>query len=137
MFSAETFDSCQGHPDQQSVYHYHQISDCVYGDTNFEFIGVALDGHPIYGPKNRGGVELTSDDLDECHGMILNRSGLYINVNWVKFVFNADVFQGGTCTTQRATSRTSSAASAVTRARDCAQVPPESDQNTTHNEKSE
>ena len=39
-----------------------------------DFIGVALDGHPIYGPRNRRGVELTSSSsaLDECHGMYLN-----------------------------------------------------------------
>ena len=73
-FEAEVFDQCDGHPDQRGRYHYHQISSCVYGGSNMDFIGVALDGHPIYGPKNRRGVELTSSSsaLDECHGMYLN-----------------------------------------------------------------
>uniref|UniRef100_A0A8W8LUG9 Uncharacterized protein n=1 Tax=Magallana gigas TaxID=29159 RepID=A0A8W8LUG9_MAGGI len=49
---AETFDSCDG---------------------------VALDGYPIYGPlaswHNGGGSNLTTDDLDKCHGS--NSSGSY------------------------------------------------------------
>ena len=29
---------------------------------------MALDGFPIYGPNDENGVELTTADLDECHG---------------------------------------------------------------------
>jgi len=35
-------------------------------------IGVALDGFPIYGPKDENGRTLTSADLDECHGRLVN-----------------------------------------------------------------
>ena len=33
------------------MYHYHQTPICVYSEGNDEFIGVALDGYPIYGIK--------------------------------------------------------------------------------------
>lgn len=45
-------------------------------DTEDEFLGVAMDGHPIYGPKASDRTELlTSADLDECHGRLV--SGVY------------------------------------------------------------
>lgn len=46
------------------------IAACV-GDitTDDEFIGIAIDGNPIYGPKASDKTELlTSADLDACHG---------------------------------------------------------------------
>lgn len=43
------------------------------------FSGVALDGYPIYGPlaswHNGGASNLTTSDLDKCHGS--NSSGSY------------------------------------------------------------
>ena len=30
--------------------------------------GIALDGFPIYGPIDEDGKQLTSRELDECHG---------------------------------------------------------------------
>ena len=75
----ETFDSCDGHPTDRGVYHYHkQPSSCVFSIVDGEpspFIGVALDGFPIYGPNDENGNTLTSADLDECHGRYVN--GLY------------------------------------------------------------
>ena len=44
-------DSCDGHPSPNGHYHYHQMSGCVHNNTNNEFMGVALDGFPIYGIK--------------------------------------------------------------------------------------
>lgn len=48
----------------------------VQGST---FSGVALDGYPIYGPlaswHNGGASNLTTSDLDKCHGS--NSSGSY------------------------------------------------------------
>lgn len=74
---AETFDRCDGHADRRGTYHYHKIPDsCLYRGDVDEFIGVALDGFPIYGPKVSYQVtDLTSLDLDRCHGT--NRSGQY------------------------------------------------------------
>jgi len=68
----EIQDQCQGHPQVSGVYHYHSISSCVI-DTPDEtghsaLVGYALDGFGIYGKKGEHGEELTSADLDECHG---------------------------------------------------------------------
>ena len=47
-------------------------------ETVDEFIGVALDGNPIYGPKASDKTELlTSADLDECHGRFVNEEYRY------------------------------------------------------------
>ena len=75
--AAETFDSCDGHSDNRGRYHYHKIPDsCLYRGDVDEFIGVALDGYPIYGPRvSYQSALLTSNDLDNCHGT--NRSGRY------------------------------------------------------------
>ncbi|XP_052076500.1 uncharacterized protein LOC127714481 [Mytilus californianus] len=75
----ETFDSCDGHPTNTGSYHYHKIPDsCLYKGEIDEFIGVALDGFPIYGP-NASDVNslLTSTDLDECHGREVNGAYRY------------------------------------------------------------
>lgn len=68
----EVQDSCQGHPQIQSVYHYHSISDCLgdneSGDGHSPLLGYALDGFGIYGHHGTDGEILTNADLDECHG---------------------------------------------------------------------
>ncbi|KAI8491607.1 hypothetical protein Bbelb_308070 [Branchiostoma belcheri] len=37
-----------------------------------DIVGVAFDGFPIYGPRTEDGVTLTSADLDECHGRLVD-----------------------------------------------------------------
>eukprot|EP00794_Sanderia_malayensis_P008617 gene8617-9547_t len=60
---------CNGHPAPMGEYHYHQLPSCIYNGTADEFIGVALDGYPIYGPNVSDlAREITTADLDECHG---------------------------------------------------------------------
>ena len=71
----ETQDSCQGHPQEGSVYHYHNVSRCVLealdaGTGPSKLVGYAVDGFGIYGPRDENGEELSSDDLDECHGRV-------------------------------------------------------------------
>lgn len=69
----EVFDVCEGHPDAQGGYHYHHGTPCIEdGDENehSSLVGYALDGLGIYGPRDSGGVLLTNDDLDECHGHV-------------------------------------------------------------------
>ncbi|XP_063414316.1 uncharacterized protein LOC134696434 [Mytilus trossulus] len=75
----ETFDSCDGHPTNTGSYHYHKIPDsCLYKGEVDEFIGVALDGFPIYGPNaSDANSLLTSTDLDECHGREVNGAYRY------------------------------------------------------------
>lgn len=68
----EVQDSCGGHPQMQSVYHYHSIPSCLTAGESTKkpsgLVGYALDGYPIYGPRGAGGELLTNNDLDACHG---------------------------------------------------------------------
>jgi hypothetical protein len=68
----ETQDSCQGHPQRSGVYHYHSLTTCLedrrLADGHSALVGYALDGFGIFGRHGEGGRELTSADLDECHG---------------------------------------------------------------------
>ena len=67
----EKFDKCDGHADQTGTYHYHQIPSCLLNITIWDqFMGVAFDGYPIYGPIDETGRNLTRGDLDFCHGRI-------------------------------------------------------------------
>ena len=70
--AALPLDQCWGHPifDQ---YHYHGYSWKCFpnqGDENQHspLFGYALDGFGVFGPRGDGGVLLTNEDLDVCHG---------------------------------------------------------------------
>lgn len=64
----EVQDLCDGHPQGNAQYHYHNGSPCIpNGDTN-KHVGWALDGFPILGKKDANGEWLTNADLDTCHG---------------------------------------------------------------------
>jgi len=68
----EVQDACGGHPQKESVYHYHSIPACLTAGESTKkpsgLVGYALDGYPIYGPRGAGGRLLTNEDLDACHG---------------------------------------------------------------------
>lgn len=64
----EVQDSCHGHPDPSSAYHYHSGTPCM-GSKFDEVIGWALDGYPITGNLVSPGSELSTPDLDVCHGI--------------------------------------------------------------------
>ncbi|XP_062620261.1 uncharacterized protein LOC134281839 [Saccostrea cucullata] len=85
--NAETFDTCDGHATNTGEYHYHKIPGCIYNKGVDEFIGVALDGYPIYGPlaswHNSGNTNLTTSDLDKCHGSDASGSyRYYMTYDW-------------------------------------------------------
>ncbi len=63
-----TFDQYEGHPAQKGDYHYH-IEPTWLTETlgNDAFLGLLLDGFPVYGPVENGKT-LTNDDLDDYHG---------------------------------------------------------------------
>lgn len=65
----EIQDGCDGHPQQEGVYHYHTLSSCIKDVSVHTVIGYALDGFPITGPDITQGNVLTTSDLDECHGI--------------------------------------------------------------------
>ncbi len=66
----EAQDNCDGHPQNKGEYHYHTLSRCITDAAVSTVIGFALDGFPITGPKLGVGNILTTDDLDECHGIV-------------------------------------------------------------------
>lgn len=70
--AALPMDRCWGHP-YQTQYHYHGYSWKCFPNQGEEgqhspLFGYALDGFGVYGPRGEGGVPVTNDDLDECHG---------------------------------------------------------------------
>jgi hypothetical protein len=71
----EVQDACNGHPQQQGQYHYHNYSNCLQDDAgkrgqHSDLVGYAADGFGIYGTKGENGNELTNDHLDACHGHV-------------------------------------------------------------------
>jgi hypothetical protein len=70
----EIQDLCNGHPERNGRYHYHDWSPCLSRDAQGkpyaydEPVGWMLDGHPILGPYDAAGRAYTNEDLDECHG---------------------------------------------------------------------
>ncbi|MGD8380242.1 MAG: YHYH protein, partial [Gammaproteobacteria bacterium] len=64
----EIQDKCDGHPQANSQYHYHNASPCIPGVDTDQVVGWSLDGFPILGKRDGKGVELTDADLDACHG---------------------------------------------------------------------
>ncbi|HJU13232.1 MAG TPA: YHYH protein [Candidatus Nitrosotalea sp.] len=96
----EAQDSCNGHPQNTGEYHYHSLSAC-FKDTNEKTVlGYALDGFPITGPQVSTGKYLTTDDLDECHGITseINENGksvvTYHYVMTYDFPYSASCFRG-------------------------------------------
>ena len=59
-----SFDRCQGHPTGRSAYHYHSEPWSISSD-DAAFIGVILDGYPVYGRRDADG---TLPALDSAGG---------------------------------------------------------------------
>ncbi|MBI5842830.1 MAG: YHYH protein [Chloroflexi bacterium] len=66
----ELQDNCQGHPQMDGAYHYHTLTDCVEdeGTGHSSLVGYALDGSGIFGYRGEDGSDMTTAELDECHG---------------------------------------------------------------------
>lgn len=66
----EIQDRCQGHPERNGTYHYHNLSTCLKdeGTKHSALLGYALDGFGIFGHRGETGKELRNSDLDACHG---------------------------------------------------------------------
>ncbi len=67
----EIVDEFGGHP-AMSDYHYHFIPERLdnesLDDGHSGLVGYINDGFPIYGYRGQGGVQMSNDDLDLCHG---------------------------------------------------------------------
>ncbi len=96
----EMQDSCDGHPHQGGMYHYHSLSSCIASTTVTNIIGWAFDGFPITGPEISPNRYLTTADLDECHGItspvMLNGSlvNMYHYVMTQDFPYSVSCFRG-------------------------------------------
>ncbi len=66
----EVQDVCDGHPQQESTYHYHDIPSCIQDAAtgSSTVVGFAYDGFPIVVERDAAGNLPTNSDLDECHG---------------------------------------------------------------------
>ena len=96
----EVQDSCDGHPQESGEYHYHSLSRCITDIHETTVIGYALDGFPITGPVLPNGNYLTTNDLDECHGItseiVLDgkKTTTYHYVMTEDFPYSASCFRG-------------------------------------------
>lgn len=63
-----SFDRYNGHPAPSNQYHYHFEPTWITSTSKSRLIGVLLDGFPVYGPQDAGGV--TPANLDVCNGHV-------------------------------------------------------------------
>lgn len=66
----EEQDLCQGHPQQQGQYHYHEVPTCLRDNAtgSSTVVGWANDGYPIVVERDTAGNLPNNGDLDACHG---------------------------------------------------------------------
>jgi hypothetical protein len=66
----ETQDQCDGHPQQASLYHYHDVPSCILAAATgpSTVVGFASDGYPIVVERDASRNLPTDADLDRCHG---------------------------------------------------------------------
>jgi hypothetical protein len=66
----ETQDLCEGHPQQSSSYHYHNVPSCLFDAAQgaSTVVGFAFDGFPIVVERDAEGNLPANANLDECHG---------------------------------------------------------------------
>jgi hypothetical protein len=123
-YAAEMVDACLAHPQANGVYHYHMASGCAvsppsgnistcsaitacssdiasYSLTLFPssakkltVIGIAKDGHVIYGPYLSNGKLITSG-VDICNGMFYDSAGNYAYFATTKFPYITGCFGPG------------------------------------------
>ena len=63
-----SFDQYGGHPQQQGQYHYHvEPTSLTARHGEDAFLGLLLDGFPVYGPMENGQL-VTESELDIYHG---------------------------------------------------------------------
>ena len=94
--AVEKVDLCLGHPQAAGIYHYHSLSPCIADPTSqsvnpcnakngcndfaehsvtgykreLMVIGIAKDGHVMYGPYLSNGEEAGQAGLDVCNGAV-------------------------------------------------------------------
>lgn len=66
---SDHFDWCQGHPQMTGMYHHHSEPWSITHDDD-AFVGVLLDGYPLYGRKDSDGTYPTDLDSNGGHTKI-------------------------------------------------------------------
>ena len=97
-------DQCDGHPQQQGIYHHHNIPSCILakasGANTSTLVGYAYDGFGIYVERDKNGKMLTSANLDECHGRISkvmwdgNLVEMYHYVGTLEYPYTVGCYKG-------------------------------------------
>ncbi len=65
----EIQDACGGSSDPHGAYHRYMPSACLpHMLENNALVGYAIDGFGVFSPYDANGRELTTADLDQCHG---------------------------------------------------------------------
>jgi hypothetical protein len=65
----EMQDQCGGMSGPNNMYHRYTPSNCIpHIHKNNALVGYALDGFGLFSPYDENGKELTTKDLDVCHG---------------------------------------------------------------------
>jgi hypothetical protein len=97
----EMQDQCSGMSAPNGMYHRYLPSDCLpHARERNALVGYALDGFGIYSPFDEDGRELTTKDLDECHGRVSpvswdgHRISLYHYVLTRDFPYSVGCFRG-------------------------------------------
>ncbi len=92
----EIVDQFGGHP-AMNQYHYHfipqQIDATTLDNGHSGIVGYINDGFPIYGYKGVGGVEVTNDDLDECHGHVHGTLGYHYHAT-IEYPYTVGCYKG-------------------------------------------
>lgn len=99
----EVQDICDGHPELNGTYHYHNGSACLIENAPKNaatLIGYALDGFGIYVEKDANGNLKTNEDLDICHGSTSEvlwkgvKQNIYHYSVTVEFPYTVGCFKG-------------------------------------------
>lgn len=65
----EVQDACGGLSDPHGAYHRYMPTTCIpHMQERNALVGYAVDGFGVFSPYDADGRELTTKDLDECHG---------------------------------------------------------------------
>jgi len=92
----EIVDVFGGHP-AQSQYHYHfipeRLDNTSLADGHSGIVAYINDGFALYGYKGEGGVEMSNNDLDLCHGHEHGKLGYHYH-STVEYPYTVGCYKG-------------------------------------------
>ena len=100
----EIVDVFGGHP-AMTNYHYHflpeRLDNDYLSDGHSRIAGYINDGFPIYGFRGEGGVEMSNEDLDSCHGHKHGDLGYHYHAT-IEYPYTVGCYKGTPVTTSNA-----------------------------------